>query len=277
MNIQQRTFLTRFRRAPALAAAAAIAGLCLALTPQVLATDIADIGFVDQAALGNLSAFTAAKTQFGQIQAQLQSQYQSQIKGKSASDQQKIAQVYQGRLAAYQHQLFDPLIGRANAAIAQVAANRNLSVVVDKSIVIYGGLDITKDVTDLLAEPGQIVPPVNTPPPSEIGFVDQTQIDALPKMKAASDKFVQFQTQLRSQLASQITQSTPADQRQKIAQSYQSQINAERTSVLQPLIDESTKAIAGVAKKRGLLLVVNAESRVYGGTDVTADVVKALQ
>jgi outer membrane protein len=277
MNIQQRTSTTRFRRAPALAAAAVIAGLCLALTPQVLATDIADIGFVDQQALGNLSAFTAAKTQFGQIQAQLQSQYQSQIKGKNAADQQKIAQVFQGRLAAYQHQLFDPLIGRANAAIAQVAANRNLSVVVDKSIVIYGGLDITKDVTDLLAEPGQIVPPVNTPPPSEIGFVDQAQIDALPKMKAASDKFVQFQTQLRSQLASQINQSTPADQRQKIAQSYQQQINAERTSVLQPLIDESQKAIASVAKKRGLLLVVNAESRVYGGTDVTADVVQALK
>lgn len=277
MNIQQRYSKTSFRRAPGLAAAAVIAGLCLALTPQVLATDISDIGFVDQQALGNLNAFAAAKTQFGQIQAQLQSQYQSQIKGKSAADQQKIAQVFQGRLAAYQHQLFDPLIGRANAAIAQVAANRNLSVVVDKSIVIYGGLDITKDVTDLLAEPGQIVPPVNTPPPSEIGFVDQTQIDALPKMKAGSDKFVQFQTQLRSQLASQINSSTPADQRQKIAQSYQQQIEAERTSVLQPLIDESQKAIASVAKKRGLLLVVNAESRVYGGTDVTADVVKALQ
>jgi len=261
---------------PAIAAAAAAAFL-LALTPQVLATDIADVGIVDQTAIGNLKQFQDAKAQFGSMQAQMQAQYQAAIKGKSAADQQRISQSFQGRLNAEQHALFDPLIGRANAAIAQVAANKSLSVVVDKQIVIFGGLDITKDVTDLLAEPGQIVPPVNTPPPSEIGYVDRSQIDALPKMKAASDQFVQFQNQLRSQLSAQVTPKTPADQRQQIISSYQKQLSDERTKVLQPLVDQTDKAITSVAKSKGLLLVVNGESRVYGGTDVTADVVKALQ
>ena len=265
------------RRVCAFTAAAAVAALVLLLTPQVLATDISDIGFVDQGAIGKLKPFADANAQFSQYQAQLAAQYQAAIKGKSQADQQRISQDYQNRLATQQHQMFDPLIGRANAAIAQVAANRNLSIVVDKQIVIFGGLDITKDVTDLLNEPGQIVPPVNTPPPSEIGWVDRTKIDALPKMKAGSDQFVAFQTQLRQQLSKQITSTTPVDQRQKIAASFQQQMQDERNKVLQPLIDQTDKAISSVARKRGLLLVINAESRVFGGTDVTDDVVKALQ
>lgn len=261
----------------ALIAGAAVMALALALTPQVLATDVADIGIVDQAAIGNLSQFQDAKNQLTRIQAQLQSQFQAAIKGKSQADQQRISQDFQRRLAAQQHQIFDPLLGRANAAIAQVAANKGLSVVVDKQIVIFGGLDITKDVTDLLNSPGQVVPPVNTPPPSEIGYIDRSQIDALPKMKAASDQFVQFQNQLRSQLSQQVNSKTPADQRQKILSQYQSQMTDERNKVLQPLVDQTDKAISSVAKGKGLLLVVNSENRVYGGTDVTADVVKALQ
>lgn len=265
------------RLRPALVAASAVAALALALTPQVLATDIADIGIVDQSAIGNLSQFQQAKAQLNQVQQQLQAQFQAAIKGKSQADQQRISQDFQKKLSDEQHTIFDPLLGRANAAIAQVAANKGLSVVVDKQIVIFGGLDITKDVTDLLDQPGQVVPPVNTPPPSEIGYVDRSQIDALPKMKAASDQFVAFQNNLRQQLSSQVNAKTPADQRQKILQQYQSQMTDERNKVLQPLVDQTDKAIASVAKSKGLLLVVNLESRVYGGTDVTSDVVKALQ
>ena len=277
MDTQRHAPVGTARLRPVLVAAAAVTALALALTPQVLATDIADIGIVDQAAIGNLSQFQTAKAQLTQVQQQLQAQFQAAIKGKSQADQQRISQDFQNRLSQQQHAIFDPLLGRANAAIAQVAANKGLSVVVDKQIVIFGGLDITKDVTDLLSQPGQVVPPVNTPAPSEIGYVDRSQIDALPKMKAASDAFVQFQNNLRQQLSSQVNPKTPADQRQKLLQQYQSQMTDERAKVLQPVVDLTDKAISSVAKTKGLLLVVNAENRVYGGTDVTADVVKALQ
>jgi len=262
---------------PAAVAAAAALALVLALTPQVLATDIADIGVIDQQALGNLPAFQGAKQQFSQIQAQMSAQFQAAIKGKSPAQAQAISADFQGRLNGVQHQLFDPLLGRANAAIAQIAANRGLSVVIDKQIIIFGGLDITKDVTDLLAEPGQIVPPVNTPPPSSIGYVDRTKLDAIPKLKAAADEFGQFTDQLRAQFGPQLKPNMPPDQRQKLASQYQQQLQDERNKVLQPLVDQTDKAIASVAKSKGLILVINSENRVYGGTDVTDDVVKALQ
>lgn len=250
--------------------------LLLSLTPQVLATDIADIGFVDQSALGQLAPFAAAQAQFAQYQRQLATQFQAAIKGKSQADQQRVYQDFNGRAAQRQKELFGPLLARAQAAIASVAANKSLSVVVDKTIIIYGGLDITKDVTNMLNQPGPVLPPVNSPPPSLVGYVDQQQLDALPRVKKANDDYLQFRQNLQAQLSGQAAGKSPA-QRQQLVATLNQQLSDEQKKILQPIVDATTSAIASVAKKDKLLLVIDSTSRVYGGTDVTADVIKALQ
>jgi len=248
----------------------------LTLAPQALATDVVDIGFVDQAAIGQLPAFVAAQQQFAQFRDQTMRDFQNAIKGKSQADQQRIYGDYNGRLASKQHELFDPLVERANTAIALVAATKGMSIVVDKQIIIFGGADITKDVLTTLGQPGQVVPPVNTPPPSQIGYVDQTQIDALPKVKAANDEFMATRQRLGQDMNRQLQGKSPADQ-QKIVQSFNDQLKDEQKKVVQPIIDQTQKAIEVVARKHKLILVIDQTDRVYGGTDVTADVVAALK
>lgn len=262
------------RRAPRMAAL--VAALLLCLTPQVLATDISDIGFVDQSALGQLGPFVAAQQEFAQYQRGLASQFQTAIKGKSQAQQQQIYQNFNNQAAAKQRELFGPLLGRAQAAIASVAANKGLSVVVDKTIVIFGGLDITKDVIDMLNQPGPILPPVNSPPPSEVGYVDQQQLDQQPKVKKANDDYLAFRQSLAAQLNAAL-KGKSADQRQQTVQSFNNQLNDQQKKVLQPVIDATNGAIAKVARDKHLLLVIDATNRVYGGTDVTPDVIKALQ
>ncbi len=257
-------------------AACIAAAVALFVAPQALATDISDVGFVDQSAIGDLPQFQAARQQYTQYQQQLTAKFQAAIRGKNPADQQAISAQYQQQSAAEQHQLFDSLFARAQTAIAEVSANKGLNVVVDKSIIIYGGLDITKDVLDAINQPGPIVPPVNSPAPSEIGFVDQQQIDALPKLKAANDTFMQDRQQLQSQLTQALAGKTDAE-KPAIIQSFNQKLNDDQKSVIQPLVDQTTKAISTVAKSKGLLLVVDQASRVYGGTDVTPDVIKALQ
>jgi len=253
-----------------------ILALILGFTPQVLATDIADIGFVDQSALGQLTPFVAAQQQFAQFQRDLGAQYQAATKGKSQADQARIYQNFNARAAAKQREIFGPLLERANNAIASVAANKNLSVVVDKTIIIYGGLDVTKDVIDMLNQPGPVLAPVNSPPPSEVGFVDQRQLDQLPKVKKVNDDFTQFRQNLQAQLNAQL-RGKNADQRQQTYTAFNKQLTDEQKKLIQPVLDSQTSAIAGVAKKKGLLLVVDLQSKLYGGVDVTTDVVKALQ
>jgi outer membrane protein len=245
------------------------------LAPQALAVDILDIGFVDQAAIGSLPSFASAQGQFAQFRDQTARDFQAAAKGKSQADQQKLYGEFNQRLATKQHELFDPLLSRAQTAIALVAATKNLSVVVDKTIVIFGGQDITKDVLSSINQPGQVVPPVNTPPPSSIGYVDQAQIDALPKAKAAADTFQAARQRLGQELNKQLAGKSQADQL-KIVQSFNDQLKAEQKKDVQPIIDQTTKVIADVARKHKLLLVIEQADRVYGGTDVTADVLAEL-
>ncbi len=248
----------------------------LALAPQALATDVNDIGFVDQGAIGGLPAFAAAQQQFAQFRDQTARDFQAAIKGKSQADQQRIYGDYNQKLAAKQHELFDPLLNRAQTAIALVAAQHSLSVVVDKQIVIYGGMDITKDVLSTINQAGIIVPPVNTPPPSEVGYVDQTQIDQLPKAKAAADAFQAARARLGQELNKELAGKSQADQL-ALVQSFNNQLKDEQKKDVQPLNDQIQKAISDVARKQKLLLVVDQADRVYGGTDVTADVLAALK
>lgn len=256
--------------------AAGFGAFVLALTPQALAVDITDIGFVDQSALGSLKPFQDAQTQFGQVRAQFNAQFQSAIKGKSAADQQKIYSDFNQRVASKQQEIFGPLLSRAQVAIASVAANKGLSVVVDRQIIIFGGQDITKDVVALFNTTGPIVPPVNTPPPGEVGYVDQAQLDALPNVKKANDAFLQARQNLGAQLNQQMNGKS-ADQKRQLVAQFNQQLQAEQKKDLQPIIDASQKAIAAIARRKNLTLVVDAADRVYGGTDVTADVVSALK
>jgi outer membrane protein len=248
----------------------------LALAPQALAVDVNDIGFVDQSAIGGLPQYQAAQQQFAQFRDQTARDFQAAVKGKSQADQQRIYGDFNQKLAAKQHELFDPLLSRAQTAIALVAAQKSLSVVVDKQIVIFGGQDITKDVLTTIGQPGVIVPPVQTPPPSEVGYVDQTQLDALPKAKAAADAFQAARQQLGQQMNQQLQGKSQAEQA-AIVQQFNQKLKDEQTKDIQPVTDLVEKAISQVARKHKLLLVVDMNDRVYGGTDVTTDVVAALK
>ena len=89
-----------------------------------------------------------------------------------------------------------------NLAVAAVSGTRNLSIVVDKRIVIYGGQDITRDVETIFTGPQAISAPSASPPPSEIGFVDQNVLDGLPRVQTANSDMSQFESTQRQLYAS---------------------------------------------------------------------------
>jgi Skp family chaperone for outer membrane proteins len=66
-------------------------------------------------------------------------------------------------------------------------------------------------------------------------------------------------------------------QKQQIVDGFNKQLADEQKKVIQPLIDQTQSAISDVAKKKNLLLVIDMADRVYGGTDVTSDVVSVLK
>jgi len=261
------------------ARSAALAGLALVLAwaPAVRADDTTDIGYVDQAALSALPSFADAKRQIDGYGNNLQKQYIARARGASPAQQQRLSTEFQQQISTKQRQVLGPLFARAQVAIASVASSRNLSVVVDKQIVIVGGQDITGAVRDLLTGVGEPVPPVNTPPPSTVGYVDQTQIDALPSIKAAAADFQKFKATQDQAAAAKFKRAKTQSDRDAIMRDYQKTLADKQTQMLQPLVDKTRSAMTGVAQKRGLILVIDRGSVIYGGTDITADVTSALK
>jgi Skp family chaperone for outer membrane proteins len=264
-------------RASRLALAAFLA-LASIGTPCVLAADVTDIGCLDQNALASLPQFQKANGQLASFRANLQKEFVNRArKARSQQDQAKLASDFEAQLADEQRRVLGPLFAAAQTAVASIASSKNLSVVVDKRIVIVGGQDITKSVMDLLSSPGSPVPPVSTPPPSTVGWVDQSQIDQLDQFKAAQTQFVKFGDDERRTVQDQLKGAKTDADRNKIYADYQKAIDDERSKVVTPLVDQTRNAVASVANKKGLVLVIDRSNLIFGGTDVTSDVVAALK
>ena len=265
-------------KSPFAAALAAVLLAVAALAPASLAADVTDVGFIDQAALSNLPAFAAANRKLGDIKADLDRQFGARVRGvKNPNDQARIAQEYQNKFAAQQRQLLGPLFQRAQVAIASVASSKNLSVVVDKRIIIVGWQDVTRDVVDLFSGVGDPVPPVSTPPPSSVGYVDELQINALPKIKKANDDFAKFQNEQSNTAQTKMRAAKTDAERQQIFKDAQKTLLDKRKELIDPVVDQTRNAIADVARKKGLALVIDRSNLIYGGTDITTDVTNALK
>ncbi|HTW84796.1 MAG TPA: OmpH family outer membrane protein [Candidatus Sulfotelmatobacter sp.] len=260
-----------------LAALAFAVGTAVLATTAVGATDVTDIGTLDQSVLGSIPAFQSANRQLQQYGATLQKQYLARAQHASQADQQKLASEFQAKMSDKQRALVGPLMQKAQIAVASVASSKNLSVVLDKRMVVVGGQNITGNVRDLLTGIGDPVPPVSTPPPSHVGFVDQQQIDATPKVKAASDDFVQFKAQQDKIFGDKLKSAHTDADRDAVLKDYRKTLDDRQNATLKPVIDQTRSAIADVARSKGLVLVVDRADIIYGGTDITSDVTAKLK
>ena len=257
--------------------ALAIAFFAAMFAPAAIAADLTDVGFIDQAELASLPIFVSANKQLFDYKAQLDAQYNDAMKSaKTDADKQRISMQFQQQYSDKQNELVGPLFQRAQLAIAAICATRNLSIVVDKRIVIYGGQDITKDVETLFNGSAAIQPPAASPPPSEIGYVDQSALDNLPKVKSANDQMNQYATTQRALYAPRLAAATNDTQKQQLYAEYNKELSAKQDALLTPLVNQTKAATAAVAKSKNIVLVIDAADRIYGGTDITPDVQNAL-
>jgi outer membrane protein len=252
-------------------------GLGATVAPAAIAADLTDIGYLDQSALANLPAFVSANQQLDAYRAQLNGQFENAMRSAhSDADKQRISMQFQQELSDRQNELVGPLYQRTQMAIADVASNKKLSIVVDKRIVIYGGTDITNDVISTVRSSQAINAPQASPPPSEIGFVDQSALANAADVKKASDQLQKFQSDQQPVYAARFKDAKNDIDKQQVMADYNKAIQDEQDKLLKPLVDQTKNATASVAKSKNLILVVDRADVVFGGTDITQDVQNAL-
>jgi len=279
--------------------AAAIGALAIAsaaLAPATLAADVTDIGFVDQAALSNMPQFGNANRQLGKIKADLDAQFSARVRGvKGANDQAKIAQEFQKKFLDKQREILGPLFQRAQISIASVASSKNLSVVVDKRIVIFGGQDVTRNVIDLFGgvgddaevagaglaalvgvehvDPGERVALQGVHPQPEL--LVEAELAAFPAVQLGG--VVKFQNEQTNAAQVKMRAAKTDQDRQQIFKDLQKTLLDKRKATIDPVVEQMRKVIEDTARKKGLLLVIDRSNLLYGGTDITADVSSALK
>jgi outer membrane protein len=247
------------------------------LVPAAIAADLTDVGYVDQAAIASLPVFVNTNRSLMAYKAAMDQQFATAVKNaKTDAEKQRISMQFQQAYTDKQREVVGPLFQRAQLAIAQVSNAHNLTVVLDKRIVIYGGQDITKDVETVFTSSQAVQPPAASPPPSDIGFVDQTVLDGLPKVKTANDEMNQFAATQRTLFAPKIAAAKSDAEKQQIYQQYNKSVQDKQEQLLNPLVEQTKAATSAVAQKRKLLLVVDRADVIYGGTDITTDVQNAL-
>lgn len=83
---------------------------------------------------------------------EVQKDFEEKSAGMSEQERQDYYRQCQLRLQQKQQELIEPLIKSIDDAVKKTADAKGLSVVVEKSIVVYGGQDITHDVISRLGK-----------------------------------------------------------------------------------------------------------------------------
>lgn len=132
-----------------------IAGLAIMQTGNpVNAAPSSSIGVVDMSRVitpDNQDAVEVEK-QFQQAVEDMNKQYEEQSANLDDQQKQELYQKLQRETAAKRQELFKGLQDKVDAAVSNVAQTKGLSLVIDKRAVLYGGTDITDQVTKELSQ-----------------------------------------------------------------------------------------------------------------------------
>ncbi len=112
---------------------------------------------------------------------------------------------------------------------------------------------------------------------SNVGVVDYKQLRAQhPGMQAASEKYEEAAKQARAEFEQQVPNMTPEQQHEFMVKK-EKEMQEKTKELLDPINSSIEEQIKAVADTRGINVVLDKENVLYGGQDITQDVLKKLQ
>ena len=111
---------------------------------------------------------------------------------------------------------------------------------------------------------------------TDVGYIDQAQLGSLPVFQRANAQLAQYQSQLRSQYDAQFRAAKTDADKQRIALAFQQAMSDKQREVIGPIYARAQMAIANVADAKKLSIIVDKRIVVYGGQDVTKDVISLV-
>lgn len=231
------------------------------------------VGCLDQEAIFNLPDFEKANQEFEKAIQDTRSLFQKESAKLSKEERVVLSIKLQRQLDQKKADLFNPLFQRAEFAVAHVAARRKISVVLDKNISIYGITDITDEVIKLFQKKKKLsLPKTEVVASSPIGYFDQEVIRSLRPFQKIDKKFYKIAQELQKEFIT-ATKNIPESKKRKLYEEHNAKLIQKQSELYGLLYQQVTKAIEQVAKANKLSLVLDKPQILYGGKNITDEVV----
>lgn len=111
---------------------------------------------------------------------------------------------------------------------------------------------------------------------SNVGKINMQQVIVQsPDYQTALEKYNQFAKETQEKVQAELPKLNQAEQ-QELMIKMQTEAQAKEKELIEPIVENVNKTVQQVAEKKGLSVVVNVNDVLYGGTDITEDVLKEL-
>ena len=110
---------------------------------------------------------------------------------------------------------------------------------------------------------------------SNVGVVDYRQFTTL-KIYTDAEAEMQKAVQQAQQEFNEKSANMSDEEKQAYYQQTMERLQQQNTDLMEPVQKQVEEAVKAIAEAKGLSVVLNKDTVVYGGTDITQDVIKKL-
>lgn len=235
---------------------------------------------IDQEKIFTADEFKQAYKEYESYGKEVYELLSKQSQGLSEAKRNDLLNQYQQQLAQKRAVLLNPLKERAEGAINFVARKNNVKVVLDKQIAVYGIKDVTEEVVEAFKNKKGVKKDdkkgTEKYEGSPIGYFDQDVLRNLKSFREADEKLAKIYSDMQQALKEKGAKATPARREQLIGQ-YQLEFGKKRAELYGPINEKVVKSVEKIAKDKGLSLVLDKNNVMYGGLNVTDEVVKEFR
>jgi outer membrane protein len=233
---------------------------------------------LDPSQVYKLSAYTDLNKKLDDEAKKMADELQGEVKAhKVSQDQLAVDRLkMQEQLNEERAKAQNPLNDKVSHIIADIAKEKGYTVVLDKRIVVTGVDDITDEVKNRF-EKNQVSS--GTPAPGDqnsgVGYVNEDTISDLKMFHDAQGQLQQYYQKLQQEYQKK-EKSLSAVQKGDLEKELADQFNGKKAALFGPLQDKVHTMIAQVAKDQNLSLVLDTQQVMWGGKNITTDVIAKL-
>lgn len=254
-------------------------GVWYAYSPDgLMSSPVRKVGCIDADAIYALDEFKDAEKKMQEFSEAKAKEFDKAVKEKTGkegaeAELQLLYNKLQGEVEVNRNKIILPLNNRVSAAIAIVSASKGLKVVLDKRIVVCGVPDVTEDVIKLFRQKGELkLPSEEDTSDSPVAYFDQGIVRKLKVFGEVDIRLSQARTDMMREYEKKAP-SLSAAEREALQREISARFEALSQQQYGPLYQKVNNAVNQVAKNLGISLVLNKQTVMYGGRNITDEVI----